>query len=58
MANEMKTYRIDVDYEFGVIETYRIVASSPSEARKKAKERFAREYFKKTYLKTYIYQNL
>lgn len=54
MAKEKKTYEIDVDYEYGPIETYTVEASSVAEARKKAKAKYAREYFKKTYMKTYI----
>lgn len=52
---EKKTYTIDVDYKFGPVETYRIEAYSKAEARKKAKAMYAKDYFKKTYMTTYIY---
>jgi len=56
MKTETKTYTIDVDYEFGPIETYIVEARSSYEACKKAKAKYARDYFKKSYMKTYIYK--
>lgn len=50
-----KTYTVDVDYRYGPIEFYRVEASSVAEARKKAKDRYAKDYFNKHYLKTFIY---
>lgn len=55
MKAEKKTYTIDVDYEYGPVETYYIEARSTAEARKKARAKYAQDYFKKTYMKTYIY---
>ena len=52
---EKQIYTIDVDYKYGPIETYRIEAASVAEGRKKAKDRYAKEYFSKKYLKTFIY---
>ena len=54
MAKEKKTYCINVDYYYGPIETYYVDAYSLYEAKKKAKARYAREYFKKDYMKTYV----
>ena len=51
MAKEKKEYDIYVDYEYGCCETYTVEATSLSEAKKKAKARFMREYFKKSYIK-------
>ena len=51
MAKEKKIYEIYVDYEYGCDETYTVEATSLSEAKKKAKARFMREYFKKSYIK-------
>lgn len=48
----MQTFRIYVDYKYGCCETYTIQAKDLASARKKAKDRFAREYFNKHYLKT------
>lgn len=56
MTKEKKTYTIDVDYHYGPIVTYRVEAYSPSEARRRAKARYAKDYFKRTYMKTYIYK--
>lgn len=44
-------YEIFVDYHYGPCEEYRIEATSLAEAKKKAKARYAREYFKKSYIK-------
>lgn len=51
MAKEKKEYDIYVDYEYGSCETYTVEATSFSEAKEKAKARFMREYFKKSYIK-------
>lgn len=51
MAKEKKEYEIYVDYEYGCCETYTVEATSLSEAKKKAKACFIREYFKKSYIK-------
>ena len=51
MAKEKKIYEIYVDYEYGCDETYTVEATSLSEAKKKAKAHFMREYFKKSYIK-------
>ena len=51
MAKEKKEYDIYVDYEYGCCETYTVEATSLSEAKEKAKARFMREYFKKSYIK-------
>lgn len=51
MAKEKKIYEIYVDYEYGCDETYTVEATSLSEAKKKARSRFVREYFKKSYIK-------
>ena len=47
----MERYEIYVDYIYGCCETYTIEAKSLAEAKKKAKAKFIREYFKKSYLK-------
>lgn len=52
---EKQIYTIDVDYKYGPIETYYIEAASAAEARKKAKDLYAKSYFSKKYLKTFIY---
>ena len=51
---EKRTYEIDVDFKYGPIETYRVEATSAAEARKKAKAKYAADYFRKTYLKTCV----
>ena len=50
----MNTYYIYVDYKFGCCETYKVVAKDLPSARKKAKARFAKEYFSQKYLKTEV----
>lgn len=50
-----KIYMVDVDFKYGPIETFRVKAKSRSEARKKAKERYVKEYFRKNYMTTYVY---
>ena len=50
---EKKTYEIYVDYHYGTGETYVIEATSLAEAKKKAISRYAREYFKKSYIRAY-----
>lgn len=50
-----KIYMVDVDFKYGPIETYRVKAKSRSEARKKAKERYVKDYFRKNYMETYVY---
>lgn len=52
---EKRTYEVDVDFEYGPIETYRVEAASATEARKKAKAKYVADYFRKSYLKTYVY---
>lgn len=51
---EKKWYTVDVDFEYGPIETYTVEATSAAEARKKAKARYASDYFRKSYLKTSV----
>lgn len=51
---EKRTYEVDVDFKYGPIETYRVEATSTAEARKKAKAKYAADYFKKSYLKTCV----
>lgn len=51
MAREKKEFEIFVDYDYGCCETYTVEAYSLAEAKKKAKARFIREYFKKSYIK-------
>ena len=46
-----RLYTIDVDYEYGCIDTYEVEACSRAEAFKKAKDKFIRDYFRKSYLK-------
>ena len=48
----MKEFEIYVDYIYGCDETYVVKARTLSEAKKKAKAKFMREYFKKSYIKT------
>lgn len=47
----MKEYEIYVSYEFGPDESYVVTAKNLAEAKKKARDRYAREYFKKSDLK-------
>lgn len=47
---EKKTYSIEVDYEYGPSEIYRVEAYSASEAKKKAKAIYIKDYFKSSYL--------
>lgn len=50
----MERYEIYVDYIYGFYgccETYTIEAKSLADAKKKAKAKFMREYFKKSYIK-------
>lgn len=54
MAKEKKIYDITVDYHYGPIDTFRVEATSVAEARKKAKAKYARMYFRRSELKTYI----
>jgi hypothetical protein len=51
MAREKKEFEIYVDYTYGCDETYVVEAYTLAEAKKKAKARFMREYFKKSYIK-------
>ena len=51
---EKRTYEVDVDFEYGPIETYRVEATSAAEAQKKAKAKYAADYFRKSYLKTCV----
>ena len=48
----MKEYEIYVDYIYGCDETYVVKAKSLADAKKKARAKFIREYFKKGYIKT------
>ena len=48
---EKKVFVIYVDYEYGCDEEYTVEAYTLAEAKKKAKNRFMREYFKKSYIK-------
>ena len=54
-TEKTKIYMVDVDFKYGPIETYRVKAKSRSEARKKAKERYVKDYFRKNYMETYVY---
>ena len=54
MANGYRRYKVDVDFYYGPWETYYVSARSVAEARRIAKARYAREYFKKGYMKTYV----
>lgn len=54
MKKEKKIYSISVDYHYGPWETYSVEATSVAEARKKAKAMYAKDYFKKSYMKTYV----
>ena len=47
----MKQFEIDVDYYYGPIETYTINARDLKSAKKKAKAKYMREYFKKSLIK-------
>jgi hypothetical protein len=51
MAREKNIFDIYVDYEYGCDETYTVEAYTLAEAKKKAKNRFMKEYFKKSYVK-------
>ena len=46
----MKEYEIYVDYLYGPCEVYVVKAKDLDDAKRKAKARFAKEYFKKSYL--------
>ena len=48
---EKQIYEIFVDYHYGPCEEYRIEATSLAEAKKKAKTRYAKEYFRKSLIK-------
>lgn len=56
MATKKKTpkvlryYEITVDYEYGCCETYTVEAYSRAEANRKAKAKFIKDYFRKSYL--------
>lgn len=52
MARTKQTFEIYVDYKYGCDETYTITATSLAVAKRKAKAKFMREYFKKSYIKT------
>ena len=54
MANGWQRYRVDVNYEYGPWDTFVVNARSVPEARKIAKEKYAKIYFKKGYMKTYV----
>ena len=54
MAKEKKFYTVDVDYEYGPIETYTVEATSAPEAKKKAVAMYVKDYFRKSYLKASI----
>ena len=47
----MKEFEIDVDYYYGPIETYTIMAKDLKSAKKKARDKYMREYFKKSLIK-------
>ena len=51
---EKKWYTVDVDFEYGPIETYTVEATSAAEARKKAKAKYASDYSRKSYLKASV----
>lgn len=53
---EKQIYTIDVDYKYGPVEIYHIEATSAAEARKKAKDKYAKAYFSKKYMRTFIYE--
>lgn len=55
MAKEKRTYRVEVDYRFGPVETYSVEATSAADARKKAKKLYMADYFRRSYIKTFIY---
>ena len=50
MAKEKKEYTIFVDFAYGLCDTFTVTTTSLPEAKKKAKNRFVRTYFKKSYL--------
>ena len=47
----MKQFEIEVDYYYGPVETYIINARDLKSAKKKAKDRYMREYFQKSLIK-------
>ena len=54
-TNKTKIYEVDIDWKCGPIETYRVKANSRAEARKKAKDRYMKDYFKRSLLESYVY---
>ena len=46
----LRSYEITVDYDYGCCETYTVLAYSLGEANKKAKAKFIKDYFRKSYL--------
>lgn len=50
MAKVKKDYTIFVDFAYGLCDTFTVSATSLTEAKKKAKAKFARTYFKMSYL--------
>ena len=54
MAKEKKEYEVYVNYIYGCDEIYKVIATSSAIAKRKAKAKFMKEYFKKSYIKTEI----
>lgn len=51
---EKKDYSVTVEHEYGCWEVYNVTATSAVEARKKAKAKYAKMYFKMSFLKASI----
>lgn len=51
MAKEKQTFEIYVDYQYGPDETYTVEATTLAQAKKKAINRYMKDYFKKSYIK-------
>ena len=50
----IQKFRITVEHPYGPLETYVILAKDVKTARKMAKERYAKDYFSKRNMKTYV----
>jgi len=49
-----RTYEVTVEHPYSPWDTFKVRARSIPEARKKAKEKYAKLYFRKSECKTYI----
>lgn len=52
---KQKIYWVDVDFTYGPIKRYHVKAHNRAEARKKAKERYMKEWLRYSMFELYVY---